>query len=51
MKRRALAAVLTATFTTAAPAHADGEVIAAANAVWIELNDPQFLAKLREENE
>lgn len=38
-------------FSDSALVDANGEVIAAANALWIELNDPKFLAKLREENE
>lgn len=38
-------------FSDSALVDADGEFIAAANAVWIELDNPQFLAKLREENE
>lgn len=38
-------------FSDSALVDANGDVIAAANALWIELNDPKILARLREENE
>lgn len=38
-------------FSSSAAYDEDRRIIAAANAVWIELNDPALLARLREENE
>lgn len=38
-------------FSDSALIDANGDVVAAANALWIELNDPKLVARLREENE